>query len=53
VLVAALEIANERLDKKQAGAAGIAAVRELALDLYKGTLENLGELVEVDDEDEG
>jgi hypothetical protein len=52
VLVAALEIANERLDKKQTGAAGIAAVRDLALDLYKGTLEDLGELVEVDEDEE-
>lgn len=54
VLVASLRIANDRLDRKLTGEASIAAVRDLALDLYKSTLEDLGELVELDeDEDEG
>lgn len=51
VLVASLRIANDRLDRKVTGEASIAAVRELALDLYKSTLENLGELVEVDEDE--
>lgn len=52
VLVASLQIANDRLDAKQMGEAGIRGVRELALDLYKSTLENLGEVVEVDEQDD-
>ena len=51
VLAAALEIANDRLDRKATGEAAVRAVRELALDLYKGVLENLGDVVEVDEED--
>lgn len=52
VLVAALEIANDRLDRKHMGDAGIEAVRAMALDLYKGTLESLGEVVEVEDDED-
>lgn len=52
VLEASLRIANDRVDRKQTGAAAIASIRELALDLYKGTLENLGELVEIDEDED-
>lgn len=50
VLAACLEIANERLDAKQNGEQGVAAVRDLTLMLYKGMLENLGDVVEVGEE---
>ena len=52
VLAAALEIANDRLDRNQNGETAVRAVRDLALDLYKGTLESLGDVVELED-DEG
>lgn len=51
VLAACLGIANDRLDRKHTGEDGVAGVRDLALMLYKGTLENLGDVIEVDDQD--
>ena len=50
VLAACLEIANDRLDRKHTGEDGVARVRDMALMLYKGTLENLGDVIEVDED---
>ena len=51
VLAASLAVANSRVDPSRSGAAAVAEVQRLALGLYKGSLENLGEIVEVDEED--
>lgn len=53
VLAASLEIANARVDGRKRGGDAAAEVRDLALKLYKETLEDLGEIVEVGDEHEG
>ena len=52
VLAAALEIANDRLDRKETGETAVRGVRDLALDLYKGTLESLGDVVELEDDED-
>lgn len=52
VLSTSLNIANARVNPKLNGMKAVEAIRELALELYKGTLEDLGEVVEVlEDED--
>lgn len=51
VLASALRVANGRVDDRLEGVEAVAQVQALALQLYKGTLENLGEIVEVDEED--
>jgi ribonuclease-3 len=51
VLASALRVANSRVDDRQVGPDAVAQVQALALQLYKGTLENLGEVVEIDEED--
>lgn len=43
VLVESLAVAHERVDPSRLGPAAIDEVRRLALDLYKGLLEELGE----------
>lgn len=45
VLVESLAIAHERVDPARMGPQAIDEVRRLALDLYKGLLEELGEYV--------
>lgn len=50
VLATSLQIANSRVDAKATGQSAAQEVRDLALELYKGVLESLGEVVEVDEE---
>lgn len=49
LLAATLQVANSRVEAHLQGQEAIAKVRDLALDLYKESLENLGEVVEVED----
>lgn len=49
VLATCLTIANSRVDPALGGEAAIAAVQQLGLRLYKATLEELGEVVEVEE----
>ncbi len=51
VLAASLAVANSRVDAKLTGKEAVGQVQELALELYKGSLVSLGELVEVDGDD--
>lgn len=51
VLAASLRIANARVNPTLTGTEAINEVQELALQLYKGTLENLGEVTEIDEDD--
>ncbi len=53
VLAAALEIANARVDGRKRGEDSVEEIRDLALKLYKETLEDLGEVVEVGEDYEG
>ncbi len=46
VLAMSLQIANSRVEAKLRGQEAITQVQDLALQLYKGSLVNLGELVE-------
>ena len=48
VLASCLSIAHERTDGKLRGDEGREAVQAFALELYKRTLENLGDVVEVE-----
>ncbi len=50
VLAASLSIANSRVSKRFEGDEAVDAVRDLALKLYKESLESLGEVVEVDED---
>lgn len=50
VLAASLSVAHARVNPTLTGPDAIDEVQALALQLYKGTLENLGELVELEDE---
>jgi hypothetical protein len=50
VLVASLSVANSRVSDDLTGEEAALAVQELALRLYKGSLEGLGEVVEVEEE---
>lgn len=53
LLAACLEVANRRTDVRLFGPEARVAVRDFALDLYKELLEDLGDVVEEDeDEDE-
>ena len=49
LLATSLNIANGRVDVRLTGHDAVADVRDLALELYKGVLESLGEVVEVDE----
>lgn len=49
VLAASLSIANARVDNRLKGEDALNRVQTLALGLYKGMLENLGEVIEVDE----
>ncbi len=49
LLATSLNIANSRVEAKT-GHDAVAEVRDLALTLYKGVLESLGEVVEVDED---
>ena len=49
VLAACLQIANSRVDPALSGEAALLSVQQLGLQLYKNTLEDLGEVVEVDE----
>ena len=51
VLATSLRIADGRVDARITGADGIDEVRNLALELYKGVLASLGEVVEVDEDE--
>lgn len=52
VLAASLNVAHARVNPTLTGPDAVDEVQALALQLYKGTLENLGEVVELDlDED--
>ena len=50
VLASSLSVAHARVNPTLTGPGAIDEVRALALQLYKGTLENLGEVVELDEE---
>ena len=50
VLAASITVANDRTDAKLKGEAAAAAVSELALRIYKGVLEDLADVVEIDEE---
>lgn len=50
VLAASLNVAHARVNPTLTGPAAVEEVQALALQLYKGTLENLGEVAEVDEE---
>jgi hypothetical protein len=50
VLAASFAVANSRVDGRLKGLDAIAAVQELALKLYKSSLETLGEIVEIDED---
>ena len=49
VLAASLSVAHARVNPTLTGPDAIGEVQALALQLYKGTLENLGEVVELDE----
>ncbi|MEX2543370.1 MAG: putative dsRNA-binding protein [Trueperaceae bacterium] len=51
LLATSLEVANERTDSRLAGSEARDAVREFALSLYKELLQDLGDVVEVDEEE--
>lgn len=51
VLAASLNIANSRLNTTLKGDKALQKVREMGLTLYKNTLEDLAEVVELDDDD--
>lgn len=51
VLAASLNVAHARVNPTLTGPGAIDEVQTLALQLYKGTLENLGEVVEMDETD--
>lgn len=50
VLAASLAVANSRVEAHLQGSEATAKVRDLALSLYKESLENLGEVVEADED---
>ncbi len=50
LLATSLQIANSRVNSRAAGHSAVEEVRNLALELYKGVLESLGEVVEVDED---
>ena len=50
VLAASLSVAHARVNPTLTGPDAIGEVQALALHLYKGTLENLGEVTELDEE---
>lgn len=50
VLASSLSVAHARVNPTLTGPVAIEEVQALALQLYKGTLENLGEVVEMDEE---
>lgn len=52
VLAASLSVAHARVNPTLTGPGAISEVQALALQLYKGMLENLGEIAELDDLDE-
>lgn len=52
VLATSLNIANRRVEASLTGADGVAQVQDLALTLYKGVIAQLGEVIEVDEEDQ-
>ena len=49
VLAASFQVANSRVDQKLRGERAITQIQQLALRLYKESLENLGEVIEVDE----
>ena len=49
VLASSLAVANSRVDSALRNGEAISAVQDLALSLYKSSLENLGEVVEVEE----
>lgn len=53
VLASALLVAEKRVQTDLRDEAALTAIREFALRLYKDLLADLGEVVEVDDEEEG
>jgi len=52
VLAASLKVAHARVNPTLTGPAAVDEVQALALQLYKGTLENLGEVVELGEDEE-
>lgn len=52
VLAASLSVAHARVNPTLTGPGAISEVQALALQLYKGTLESLGEVVELEDDPE-
>jgi hypothetical protein len=52
VLAASLSVAHARVNPTLTGPGAITEVQALALQLYKGTLESLGEVVELEDDPE-
>lgn len=50
VLAASISVANDRIDAGLKGEAAVDAVHELALRIYKGVLEDLADVVEIDEE---
>ncbi len=53
VLASSLRVAHARVNPTLTGPVAIDEVQALALQLYKGTLENLGEVVELEEGDTG
>ncbi len=51
VLAASLRVANARVNPILTGPEAIDEVQALALQLYKGTLENLGEVTDIDEDE--
>ncbi len=51
VLAASLNVAHARVNPTLTGPAAVEEVQALALHLYKGTLENLGEVAELDEDE--
>ncbi len=49
VLASSLAVANSRVDSVLRGGEAISAVQDLALSLYKSSLKNLGEVIEVEE----
>ncbi len=49
VLASSLAVANSRVDSALRNDEAISAVQDLALHLYKSSLENLGEIIEVEE----
>ena len=49
VLASSLAVANSRVDSALRNGEAISAVQDLALNLYKSSLENLGEVIEVEE----